>query len=212
MRAPRGGGNLGGLLEVADPRSRACARVRPGLPRPRALPPGAAPPAAPRQPCTGHICCSEPARTPPPGSVPMETAGRGSCRLWPSDWFPLEPACFPRGLPLKVGAPPHPDRGFFLHLPSAGLSCARRPGGLGLPILTGIPPWGECLEPCPGPRGGSRPNRLRPRLLSHRASSCLGSDAGPELGTPGSHSSCAGGQRGTPKGPLPLPGPQFAPL
>lgn len=70
-----------------------------GLPRPRALPPSAAPPAVPRQPCTGHICCGEPARTPPPGSVPMETGGRGSCCLWPSDWFPLEPACFPRGSP-----------------------------------------------------------------------------------------------------------------
>lgn len=116
-----------------------------GLPRPRALPPSAAPPAAPRQPCTGHICCGEPARTPPPGSVPMETGGRGSCCLWPSDWFPLEPACFPRGSPS-------PRQGLLPTLTSAGLSCAKRPSGPGLPVQAGIPPRGECPEPCPGLR------------------------------------------------------------
>lgn len=102
----------------------------PGLPRPRALPPGAAPPAAPRQPCTGHICCGEPARTPPPGSVPMETAGRGSCCLWPSDWFPLEPACFPRGSPLpRQGLLPAFTKCWPLLCQEARQPGPARPGG-----------------------------------------------------------------------------------
>lgn len=67
-----------------------------GLPRPRALLPGAAPPTAPRQPCTGHICCRSRARAPPTRLRPHGNHGEGgSCCIWPADWFPLEPARFP---------------------------------------------------------------------------------------------------------------------
>lgn len=38
----------------------------------------AAPPATPRQPCTGHICCRHRARAPPPGLCPHGNHGGGA--------------------------------------------------------------------------------------------------------------------------------------
>lgn len=198
VRVPRGGGNLGGFLEVADPRPRACARVRPRPatsqgPAARRRPSRRPAPALHRPHLLRRACQDSTSRLRPHGN-------RGAGVLLPLalGLVSIRASLLSSGLPL---APSGASSRIYQVLASPV------PGG---PAARACPSWRASLRgvsarsPAQG-RSSSRPNRLRPHLLSHGASSCRGSDSGPESGTPGSRPSCARESLGDLEGaPFPL--------